>query len=121
MKLKSISTSTKLRLGHMKCLADHLCLHRLVLESLKPVPADRKCFRLINGVLVERSVGDVIPALETNAAGLKTVLEGLVKEYKKQQSEMEEWKVCYEFLGGKGEVGWLLTIYDEYRSRTISK
>lgn len=63
------------------------------MDSLTNVPAERKCFRLINGVLVERTVGDVVPALETNATGLKSVLEGLVKEYKKKQEEMEEWKV----------------------------
>lgn len=65
----------------------------MVLESLTPVPRDRKCFRLINGVLVERTVGDVVPALETNAEGLRSVLEGLVKEYKKKQEEMDKWKV----------------------------
>ena len=64
-----------------------------MLESLAPVPRDRKCFRLINGVLVERTVGDVVPALETNAEGLRSVLEGLVKEYKKKQEEMDKWKV----------------------------
>jgi len=66
--------------------------HKLVLETLGPVPKDRKCFRLINGVLVERTVADVVPALQTNAEGLKNVLEGLVKEYKKKQAEMDGWK-----------------------------
>lgn len=66
---------------------------RLVLDTLGPVPKDRKCFRLINGVLVERTVEDVIPALQTNATGLKTVLDGLVKEYKKKQEELDSWKV----------------------------
>lgn len=48
---------------------------------------------MINGVLVERTVKDVTPALKTNAEGLKQVLEELVKQYKKQQDEMEKWKV----------------------------
>lgn len=69
------------------------CWYRLVLETLDPAPKDRKCFRLINGILVERTVADVIPALKTNAEGLKSVLEGLVKEYKKKQEEMDKWKV----------------------------
>ncbi|PUU81174.1 Prefoldin beta-like protein [Tuber borchii] len=67
--------------------------HKLVLESLEPVEPGRKCFRLVNGVLVERSVGEVVPAVRTNAEGLKGVLEGLLKEYKKKQEEMERWKV----------------------------
>ncbi|KAF3907106.1 hypothetical protein ABW21_db0203071 [Orbilia brochopaga] len=66
--------------------------HKLVLESLTPAPAERKCFRMVNGVLVERTVGDVRPALETNAEGLKKVLDGLVKEYKRVQDEMDAWK-----------------------------
>ena len=66
---------------------------RLVIESLKPLPADRKCFRMINGVLVERTVKDVIPSLQTNSDGLKQVLDELVKQYKTKQSEMDNWKV----------------------------
>lgn len=30
----------------------------------------RKCFRMIGGVLVERNVKDVLPALETNLTGV---------------------------------------------------
>ncbi|KAL8906970.1 MAG: hypothetical protein Q9171_006045 [Xanthocarpia ochracea] len=66
--------------------------HKLVLETLKPLPGDRKCFRMINGVLVERTVDGVLPALQTNSDGLKKVLDELVKQYKRQQEEMEKWK-----------------------------
>ncbi|KAH8676619.1 Prefoldin beta-like protein, partial [Tricladium varicosporioides] len=66
--------------------------HRLVLETLEPLPADRKCFRMINGVLVERTVRDVVPALQTNSEGLKKVLEELMKQYRGKQVEMETWK-----------------------------
>jgi len=48
---------------------------------------------MINGVLIERTVKDVIPALETNSEGLSKVLEDLVKQYKAKQDEMEKWKV----------------------------
>ena len=53
---------------------------------------------MINGVLVERTVKDVLPALETNSVGLKKVLEELVKQYKRQQEEMEKWKVSTDFF-----------------------
>ena len=48
---------------------------------------------------MERTVGDVVPALETTAEGLKKVLEGLVKDYKKKQEEMEAWKVSLLYFG----------------------
>ena len=49
---------------------------------------------MINGVLVERTVKDVVPALKTNSDGLRKVLEDLVKQYNSKQTEMEKWKVC---------------------------
>ncbi|KAK0746041.1 Prefoldin beta-like protein [Schizothecium vesticola] len=67
--------------------------HKLVLETLEPLSGDRKCFRLINGVLVERTVKDVVPALQTNAEGLKKVLDDLVKQYRTKQDDLEKWKV----------------------------
>ena len=38
----------------------------MVIETLKEVEKDRKCFRMIGGVLVERTVNEVLPALEQN-------------------------------------------------------
>lgn len=35
------------------------------------MPADRKCFRMIGGTLVERTVGEVIPALEETQTGVR--------------------------------------------------
>ncbi|KAI9788988.1 MAG: hypothetical protein M1816_006446 [Peltula sp. TS41687] len=66
--------------------------HKLVLETLQPLSGDRRCFRMINGVLVERTVKEVVPALKTNSEGLKTVLDDLLKQYKIRQDEMEKWK-----------------------------
>ena len=52
---------------------------------------------MINGVLVERTVKDVVPALKTNAEGLKKVLDDLVKQYKTKQDDLEKWKARHDF------------------------
>jgi prefoldin subunit 2 len=40
--------------------------HQLVLDAFKSVEPERRCFRLIGGVLVERTVKDNKPSLEEN-------------------------------------------------------
>jgi len=47
---------------------------------------------MINGVLVETTVKEVTPVLNTNCDGLKKVLEELVRQYTGLQNEMERWK-----------------------------
>ncbi|THC93808.1 hypothetical protein EYZ11_006726 [Aspergillus tanneri] len=72
--------------------------HKLVIETLDPLPQDRKCFRMVNGVLVERTIKDVLPSLKTNSDGLKQVLEELLKQYKTKQTEMDNWKKLHSKL-----------------------
>lgn len=42
------------------------------------MPAERKCFRMIGGTLVERTVGEVLPALEETQVGVNPPFMGLI-------------------------------------------
>lgn len=46
-------------------LMDYLCCS-IVIETLNKLDEERKCFRLIGGVLVERQICDVLPTLIKN-------------------------------------------------------
>lgn len=41
-------------------------MFRLVLGAFYKVPEDRRCYRLVGGVLVERAVKDFRPVVEDN-------------------------------------------------------
>ncbi len=46
--------------------------HELVINALEPLPADRKCYRMIGSVVVERTVGEVLPAVKKNREQVRT-------------------------------------------------
>ena len=51
--------------------------HQMVLQTLRPMDPERACFRLINGVLIERTVQEVIPVLEGQLGNIGRLLETL--------------------------------------------
>ncbi|SNX87648.1 related to GIM4 - Gim complex component (prefoldin subunit 2) [Melanopsichium pennsylvanicum] len=83
------------KIGELEGEADE---HKLVIDTLTEASnadPDRKCFRLIGGVLVERTVKQVLPALHTNLEGLKQILETLLKQYKQKETELQEFQREY--------------------------
>lgn len=44
--------------------------HRLVIDTLAGLESERKAFRLVGGVLVERTVGEVRPLVSQNFDGV---------------------------------------------------
>ncbi|WFD17924.1 Cochaperone prefoldin complex subunit [Malassezia caprae] len=75
--------------------------HRLVITTLADVykkEPERTCFRLIGGVLVERTVKDVLETLQTTMEGVRlafspqlaNVIVELVKQYKIKEKELAE-------------------------------
>ncbi|KAG7718394.1 hypothetical protein KL949_002753 [Ogataea haglerorum] len=66
--------------------------HGIVLATLKEVPPDRKCYRMVGGSLVELVAGNATKILEENLDGMKKSVDTLTEELKKQQKEFVDWK-----------------------------
>lgn len=69
--------------------------HKLVEETLEPLEKDRRAFRLVGGVLVERTVGEVLPSVSSNRANLDTVIKTLETRLTTKQKDTAEWKAKY--------------------------
>ncbi|KIM46416.1 hypothetical protein M413DRAFT_17072 [Hebeloma cylindrosporum] len=83
------------KIGELESEADE---HSLVLTTLDEAlveDPDRKCFRLIGGVLVESSVKDVNPALKTNRDGIRKVIATLAEQYKTKEKDLDKFKQEY--------------------------
>ncbi|XP_054458017.1 prefoldin subunit 2 [Anoplopoma fimbria] len=78
--------------------------HSLVIETLKEVDPSRKCFRLVGGVLVERTVKEVLPALETNKEQISKIIDTINTQMQTKGRELTEYRERYNIrLMGEGE------------------
>jgi len=65
--------------------------HKLVIETLDGVEKDRKCFRMVGGVLVERKVGEVEPALIGNRDKMAKLIETLEKQLSDKGQDINDY------------------------------
>ncbi|CAM9446823.1 unnamed protein product [Discosporangium mesarthrocarpum] len=70
--------------------------HQLVIDTLQPMEQSRRAFRLVGGVLVERTVGEVLPTVQENQKGIKQVLDHLGKSLEEKELAATNWKVKYQ-------------------------
>lgn len=66
--------------------------HSLVIDTLKEVDETRKCYRMVGGVLVERTVKEVLPALEGNKEQIQKIIETLSQQLQAKGKELNEFR-----------------------------
>ncbi|KAM0953655.1 putative prefoldin beta [Dioscorea sansibarensis] len=67
--------------------------HSLVLGAIQPLDPSRRCYRMIGGVLVERTIKEVMPAVERNKEGLEEVITRLNEALEKKKKEIAEFEL----------------------------
>merc|ERR550539_134917 len=72
-------------------MQNELNQHKLVIETLDGVEKDRKCFRMVGGVLVERKVGEVEPALIGNRDKMAKLIETLEKQLSEKGQDINAY------------------------------
>lgn len=65
--------------------------HALVLKAFEKVEPSRRCFRMVGGVLVERTVAEVTPAVQDNKGKIQQVVTKLQEELKKKTQQRTEF------------------------------
>lgn len=59
---------------------------------MEPLDPERRAFRLVGGVLVERTVKEVLPSVATNRENLEKVIETLKQRLNEKQKATNEFK-----------------------------
>ncbi|KXS10566.1 hypothetical protein M427DRAFT_61926 [Gonapodya prolifera JEL478] len=69
--------------------------NQLVLDSITSLPSERRCFRLVSGVLMEKTVGEVVPMLKGVVENISKRSTELMEVYRKRESELYEYQQKY--------------------------
>ncbi|CAA2934321.1 probable prefoldin subunit 2 [Olea europaea subsp. europaea] len=70
--------------------------HSLVINAIKPLDSSRRCYRMIGGVLVERTIKEVLPAVQRNKEGIEEVITRLNEALEKKKKELTEFESKYK-------------------------
>merc|ERR1719183_836947 len=69
--------------------------HTLVLKAFEKVEPTRRCFRMIGGVLCERTVAEVRPAVESNKEKIQQATAQLTEQLKKKTQQRSQFVEKY--------------------------
>ncbi|PIA44919.1 hypothetical protein AQUCO_01700473v1 [Aquilegia coerulea] len=70
--------------------------HSLVVGAIQPLDPSRRCYRMIGGVLVERTIKEVLPAVQRNKEGLEEVISRLNEALERKKKEIVEFEAKYK-------------------------
>ncbi|KAL5712613.1 Prefoldin subunit 2 [Ranunculus cassubicifolius] len=77
--------------------------HSLVIAAIQPLDPSRRCYRMIGGVLVERTINEVLPAVKRNKEGLEEVISRMNEALEKKKKEMVDFEAKYKIRIRKGD------------------
>jgi len=90
------------RLGDLEAEAAE---HALVERALAPMEPGRRCYRMVGDVLVERTVGEVLPAVRRNREGLEGVVAALTRQLDERQTDLSAYQRRYNIRVSAGGGG----------------
>ena len=70
--------------------------HSLVINAIQPLDPSRRCYRMIGGVLVERTIKEILPAVQRNKEGLEEVIARLNEALEKKKKEISDFEAKYK-------------------------
>ena len=87
-------TLTDLQL-QLSTLGSQIEEHKVVSKTLSKLPEEertgRKCFKMIGGVLVEKTISEIITVLDSDVQTMNKQKTSLEAETSKVKKEMESW------------------------------
>lgn len=91
----ALRNSLRQLVGKMGELDTERSEHALVEKTIKDLDPKRRCFRMVGGVLVERTVEEVLPALRANMANISKIMDTLEEKRRAQDRDLRMIEIKY--------------------------
>ncbi|XP_011496005.1 PREDICTED: prefoldin subunit 2 [Ceratosolen solmsi marchali] len=89
---QSLRNEQRIMANKLSEMETELNEHKIVIDTLKNVDSKRKCYRMIGGILCERTVEEVMPSLLINKDQLTKVIGTLNEQLTSKGIEINEYK-----------------------------
>jgi len=92
MKFNQMRQEQRIVVNKMSELEAEVSEHTVVIDTLEKVDSGRKCFRMVGGILSERTVNEVLPALKQNKQQIQDVIEKLKGQLAERGQELNKFR-----------------------------
>mmetsp|Transcript_382 Transcript_382/g.786 ORF Transcript_382/g.786 Transcript_382/m.786 type:complete len:157 (+) Transcript_382:155-625(+) len=89
---QSMRNECNMMVQKMSSIESEIEDHQLVESILRNYPLSRRCYRSVGGILMERTVADVLPDIKNETHMLGKAFGDLSKNVKKKQEEMKDFQ-----------------------------
>ena len=98
MRYKQLNQEAQVLVQKLVELEDEKRENELVIESIAKLEDGRKCWRLINGVLMEKTKVEVIPEMRVVINNLNQVINQITQSLQAVRQEIKQLEVAYEHI-----------------------
>ena len=98
MRYKQLQQEAQVLVSKLMEIEDEKKENELVLESISKLEDTRKCWRLINGVLMEKTKLEVVPEMRTVINNLNAVTKQITDTLVAVRTEIKNLEGAYEHI-----------------------
>eukprot|EP00347_Sterkiella_histriomuscorum_P020507 403337533 len=95
---QNLQRETSLLVAKIIEIEDEKKEHELVLETIKDLEDDRKCWRMVNGVLFEKTKGETVPELVAEISNMENVIKQITDALSQKKGEISRLEQNYDSL-----------------------
>ena len=98
MRYKQLNQEAQMLIQKLMELEDDRKENELVLESISKLEDSRKCWRLVNGVLMEKTKLEVVPEMRIVINNLNSIIKQITDTLQSVRTDIKNLEQAYDYI-----------------------